>query len=84
MIETIHIAHSFSRKHGGNFHVRAYVNRDGWKHTQCISNADTLAEAETLALDKIRADYRRSGLSLPVETINSGKMSAVMVDHWMF
>lgn len=84
MNETLHIAHSVSRKHGGNVHVRAYVLRDGWKHTQSISNADTLAEAERDVLDKIRDQYRRDGATFPAETINRGKMSALMVDHWMF
>jgi hypothetical protein len=82
--ESIHLAHSVSRKHGGNVHVRAYVLRDGWRHSHAIGNADSRAEAEAIVLEKIAAVYRRDRIDCPADVINHGKLADVMVSHWMF
>lgn len=85
MTAEIHIAHSVMTSKGyKTFTVRAYVNDDGVMHMHTVASDETLEDASSRAIKKIRRDFWNSGRKPPETIVNGGKMAAIMLDNWRF
>lgn len=85
--ETIHVAYCTRRDDWGTrYKAVAYVRAAGdcFYHTRRQAIADSVAEAESMAIDYIREAYGRDGLPFPGDVARYGRKMAAVVDSGMF
>lgn len=82
---TIHVAHCIARRGGTHYRARAYaVTPIGIKCTRTVAIEDSAGEAESVAVQYIRDQYRRDGLAAPETVVSHGRKPGAIVDSYLF